>query len=333
MFTKRLLALTAAVALGGGCSLDKQAAPALSGPSEFGLSLAVTATPDVITQDGRSTAMIEIVARDAASQPVRGLTMRAETTVNGVVADFGELSSRTVSTGNDGRTSLTYQAPAAPSLTAASDNIVTVVVTPVGSNYGNSYARNVVIRLARPNNPLPNGKPVPRFFFSPNAPSENEDVLFDASASTDDGRIVSYLWNFGDGSTGQGARVFHAYPLAGAYKVTLTVTDDSGESATTPLDALGTVTVGTSPNPTASFVSSPANPKVGTQVNFNAAASTAPTGREIVHYLWNFGDGNVGEGMTKAYVYGAVGSYTVSLTVTDNTGRKHTITGTVSVVP
>ena len=341
VFTRKLLALTAAVALGGACSLDQQSAPNLAGPSELGISLSMSATPDIITQDGRSTTMIEIVARDPASQPVRNLTLRAETAyrpenvAESTVADFGALSARVVSTNNDGRATLTYQAPSAPSLLARFDNIVTVIVTPVGTNYGNSVSRHVAVRLARPNNPNPNDAPVPRFYFSPTAPRENEDVFFDASASTDpNGRIVFYAWDFGDGRTGQGVRATHSYALAGEFKVALSVTDDSGTTVTTDAFADGaTVSVGTSANPTAAFISSPSSAKVGGTVNFSAAASTAPTGREIVSYAWNFGDGSTGSGMAPSHVYGLAATYTVALTVIDNTGRKHTTTGIVSIVP
>ena len=72
---KRLLVVAAMVTFAG-CALDKQTAPTLAGPSELGLSLAVLATPDIITQDGQSQAVIEVTAKDPASQPVRGLTLR-----------------------------------------------------------------------------------------------------------------------------------------------------------------------------------------------------------------------------------------------------------------
>ena len=36
------------------CTMKKQEAPGLSGPSEFGTAITVTVTPDVITQDGAS---------------------------------------------------------------------------------------------------------------------------------------------------------------------------------------------------------------------------------------------------------------------------------------
>jgi PKD repeat protein len=57
-------------------------------------------------------------------------------------------------------------------------------------------------------------------------------VNFDASASHDlDGVIVNYQWDFGDGSTATGVQANHTFATAGVYTVTLTVTDDAGDSA------------------------------------------------------------------------------------------------------
>jgi subtilisin family serine protease len=54
---------------------------------------------------------------------------------------------------------------------------------------------------------------------------------FDASGSFDtDGTITSYGWEFGDGSTGSGELVSHTYGADGTYTVTLTVTDDEGDT-------------------------------------------------------------------------------------------------------
>jgi PKD repeat protein len=56
----------------------------------------------------------------------------------------------------------------------------------------------------------------------------------DGRGSSDaDGTIVSYAWNFGDGSTGTGSTASHTYAAAGTYPVALTVTDDGGKTATT----------------------------------------------------------------------------------------------------
>ncbi len=59
-----------------------------------------------------------------------------------------------------------------------------------------------------------------------------ERLSFSGADSTDpDGRIVSYAWDFGDGTTGSGVNVTHSYKAAGTYKVTLTVTDDGKGTA------------------------------------------------------------------------------------------------------
>lgn len=55
----------------------------------------------------------------------------------------------------------------------------------------------------------------------------NGSCGFDGSASSDDGSITDYAWDFGDGSTGSGQTTSHSYAL-GDYNATLTVTDDSG---------------------------------------------------------------------------------------------------------
>jgi|GEM_PF-3330977 len=57
-------------------------------------------------------------------------------------------------------------------------------------------------------------------------------VTFDGSGSTDDGEIVQYDWNFGDGTSAPdaGPNPEHTYDAEGTYQVTLTVTDDEGNT-------------------------------------------------------------------------------------------------------
>jgi PKD repeat protein len=60
---------------------------------------------------------------------------------------------------------------------------------------------------------------------------------FDASTSSDvDGSIVTYAWDFGDGTQSSSKTVNHAYDTAGTYTVTLTVTDNRSGTDTTSTD-------------------------------------------------------------------------------------------------
>ena len=83
--------------------------------------------------------------------------------------------------------------------------------------------------VAPPPGPVANQAPTASF----TASCIDLACAFDASASSDpDGTLVGYAWDFGDGSTGQGAQVSHTYGAAGTYSVTLTVTDDGGATGT-----------------------------------------------------------------------------------------------------
>jgi PKD repeat protein len=76
--------------------------------------------------------------------------------------------------------------------------------------------------------------PVASFTFSPANPKVDKGATLDASTSFDpDGQIVSYIWNFGDGFTGEGKIATHSYSKEGNYKVTLTVVDNDGKSSIT----------------------------------------------------------------------------------------------------
>jgi PKD repeat protein len=88
----------------------------------------------------------------------------------------------------------------------------------------------------RPANALPEAS----FMTTPPVGAETDTITFDASASTDDGWIVSYDWDFGDRTSGTGKIVQHIYSTMGVYTITLTVTDNEGgtDSAQYTLDIL-----------------------------------------------------------------------------------------------
>ncbi len=68
---------------------------------------------------------------------------------------------------------------------------------------------------------------------APNSGSINVPISFDGSASTDDIGVVTYTWDFGDGTTENLATVQHTYTTASTYTVTLTVSDLALQTHTT----------------------------------------------------------------------------------------------------
>jgi PKD repeat protein len=329
-----------------GCTTKDTKAPDLAGPSELGVSVAVTATPDVLVKDGSAQSTVVITARNANNQPVSGLGLRIETLVGNTLVDIGRLSAKAPTTGSDGQARVTYTAPLGnPDDSDQSDEtIVTIRVTPVGNDFAGALPRQALVRLIPSGAILPPaGTPRADFAFAPATPAEGQAVQFDASASRDvlfcpegatsldqcvtSPTLASYAWTFGDGATGTGRVVSHAYTKAGTYTVTLSVANDRGRTASVSKF----VAVQASANPTAAFTFSPSTPEVLQSVFFNASASRATTGRTIVGYEWTFGDGGSGSGVTTTHRFGTLGAYTVTLTVTDDIGKTGTASQTVSL--
>jgi PKD repeat protein len=149
---------------------------------------------------------------------------------------------------------------------------------------------------------------------------------FNGSTSFDDGTIVSYEWNFGDGTTATGVNASRTYETPGTYNVTLTVTDNGGLTGTRTIPVTVTAQPANQP-PTASFTAAPSG---GLSASFNASASDDPDGT-IVSWDWDFGDGSTGSGETTSHPYAAAGTYQVTLTVTDNSTAATSITQPVTV--
>ena len=329
--TRTILAVCAAVA--AACTMKNQEAPPLTGPSEFSTSISVGATPDILPSDGGSQALVTITAYDASGAPLRNVSLRTEINVNGTAADFGSLSARNVVTDANGRATVVYTAPLIQG-GVDTGTIVNIGVTPVGTNFANAVTRTTSIRLVPTGVVIPPDGLQPDFTFTPTNPTESQNVFFNGTSSRSPAvnPIASYRWDFGDGGSAVGSTANHAYDDPGTYVVRLTIADALGRSAFTTK----TVTVGSSPVPTASFVLSPTNPSVNQAVNFNGGASTASAGRRIVSYTWDFGDGSplvTTAGPVTSHAYGVARTYAVTLTVTDDIGRTNTTTRTFPVTP
>ncbi len=180
-----------------------------------------------------------------------------------------------------------------------------------------------------------NPAPVPSFYMNTDAPVEGDDVLFNATDSYDaNGTIVSYDWDFGDGNTGSGVEVTHSYSEVGYHRVTLTATDNYGETSVVRhgldvqphgigcgVDAPLAVITGLPPCE---------GWEAGVPIELDGSSSRAAEG-VIVSYKWNFGDGEFAAGARVTHTYEQSGRYTISLTVTDDSGTRATAYGAIDI--
>ncbi len=146
-------------------------------------------------------------------------------------------------------------------------------------------------------------------------------VSFTSTAADRDGTIVSYAWEFGDGSTSSAASPSHQYAAAGSFTARLTVTDNRGGTA----EAQTTVTVSAPPAnqpPTLTINATPTSGMAPLTVNFISSAAD-PDG-SIASYAWAFGDGSTSVEVSPSHTYTSAGNFTATLTVTDNQGATTT---------
>lgn len=200
-------------------------------------------------------------------------------------------------------------------------------------NSGKTYltwdANDEIYFTAVDSTPISNIPPVADFVFSPETGESPLPVSFDASLSYDsDGQIVQYSWDFGDGSTGLGKIVDHTYQQDGNFSMSLSVEDNQGgvDSITKTIEVIP-------PNepPVAGFSFTPQTGLFPLLVTFDAASSLDPDG-QIVQYSWDFGDNTSGSGKIITHTYESWGTFTITLSIKDNSGAGDTKTETIEVL-
>lgn len=139
-----------------------------------------------------------------------------------------------------------------------------------------------------------------------------------------DGAIEEWGWSFGDGNSSTEQSPVHTYGDYGSYSVTLTVTDNDGNSGSVSK----VVTVAEPPNvlPVAQFQWS----CTGLYCYFDGSASYDSDG-QITSFYWDLGDGFYTDLQTFSHQYNDAAEYTVSLTVTDDDGATSSDTQLVTV--
>ena len=125
---------------------------------------------------------------------------------------------------------------------------------------------------------------------------------------------VAWTWNFGDGSPSSNIKnPTHTYTANGTYDVTLTITDSKGCQNT--LTKPGFIDIST---PTVNITNLPTG-GCGPSFTYTPAVQINSSDG-IASYAWDFGDGGTSTLPNPSHTYVALGSYTVTLTITTNGG-------------
>ncbi|MFK7903035.1 MAG: PKD domain-containing protein [Nitratireductor sp.] len=180
-----------------------------------------------------------------------------------------------------------------------------------GSKQANDNASDeIVVRVLDKDNESPVARVQPN-----RGAAIDEPVPFSGQSSGDeDGNIIKYSWDFGDGNAAIGRDVVHQYAKSGRYVARLTIQDDSGlESGS------GTVTreIVVNEPPVANAGS---DQHVTASVVYFDASNSVDADGDIIRYSWDFGDGKTGKGQKVQHTYREPGKYVVKLEIEDSSG-------------
>jgi gliding motility-associated-like protein len=153
--------------------------------------------------------------------------------------------------------------------------------------------------------------PKPEAGFTPNTGCQGIPTQFQDTSIVSEGVVVSWEWDFGDGTTASVQNPAHTFTTAGIFIVQLIVETERGcrDTATIPVQVYAL------PNPDFTID----NACQGQEIDF-ANTSTIGTGT-LVSATWNFGDGlGTDTGNNPSYIYSNFGFYNVALTVTSDRG-------------
>lgn len=149
----------------------------------------------------------------------------------------------------------------------------------------------------------------------------NSTITFNGSASYDqDGRIVAYHWNFGDGTNGTGEITTHIYTASGDYNVSLLVRD---EKSSQDIDTtIAHITSGNNP-PSPPDISGPLSGNVN--VSYQYAINSTDSNGDALSYVIDWGDGQNdtspsvadGQSIVTAHQWNAPGFYEIQVYAQD----------------
>jgi len=165
------------------------------------------------------------------------------------------------------------------------------------------------------------------FTVQPSSGQTGQSISFSASA-VGGTAPYSYTWNFGDGSTDIGATSSHTYSSSDTFDVTVTVTDFNSQTASTS-QLLAVSNPPSASQLSTSFAYQPRSVTTTTTIIFTASVTG---GTFPYNYQCDLGDGATSSGAYTSHLYAYSGTYTIQLTVTDNSGQSYSTSQTVTVI-
>jgi MYXO-CTERM domain-containing protein len=199
--------------------------------------------------------------------------------------------------------------------TYAGDGSYTVTLTVTDKDGGVDTEVQVVV--------VGNAAPVMSAVSGDATVEEGAAGTFTASATDAGGDALVYTWDFGDGSSDTGDTVSHTWVQDGAYTVKVVV-DDGVDT-----DAGSYSVVVTNGDP--EILSATGDDGAEGEALAFAGVGSDPGTDDVLTYAWDFGDGSKGSGSLTSHTYADNGSYTVTLTLSDDGGASVETSLVVSV--
>jgi hypothetical protein len=162
-----------------------------------------------------------------------------------------------------------------------------------------------------------NRPPVAGFNYTPEIGYVNTIFQFTPNGSVDvDGVIITYAWDFGEGTTSDEAAPTHTFPDDVTYMISLRVYDNSGANSSL---FNKTISIANLP-PNAVFSVNKKSVGLDEQIIFDATQTTDLDDNNLteLNYTWDFKDGNFSTGRIVFHNFKNSGDYNVTLRVTDD---------------
>lgn len=293
----------------------------LTATDSMGLTGSASVTVSV-NQANNQAPMASITAPASMLTVFEGASVSFEGT--GTDPEDGALSGMALSWSSSLDGALGTGSPLVTTALTAGDHTVTLVVRDSGGNTGTATAVVRVLPMNRPPS-VAITAPTPGTSVTAGAP-----LTFTGTAvDPEDGALsgASVRWSSSrDGALGTGLALTTASLSVGAHTITLTATDAGGRSASVSIAV--TVTMSTMNVPPLARLTGPGAGQATDRLTFDGSTSSDSDGM-VVSYRFDFGDGSmpVTSAMsTAAHTFTTAGTYTVTLTVTDDRGATGTAT-------